>query len=63
VVIRPDSEPSSLRAAARLDTPPGQQYQQVDHVFSSHPDIAEFLFNPGVYADRDVSCAKRESSS
>lgn len=36
---------------------PGQQYPQVDHVFSRPADIAEFLFDPGVYTNRDVSCA------
>lgn len=36
--------PSSSRSASRLDTPPGQQYQQVDHVSCRPPDIVEFPF-------------------
>lgn len=52
----------SSRTASRPDTRagPGQQYQQPDHVFCRHLDIAEFLFDTCIYTNRDVSCAKRE---
>ena len=42
------------------DASAGKVVFTFDHVLCRHPDIAEFLFDPGVYADRAASCAKRE---
>jgi hypothetical protein len=61
VVIRPDSEPSSSRAASRLDTPPGRASS-----IASRPRVLQaprrhrIPVRSDVYTSRDVSCAKRE---
>jgi hypothetical protein len=45
---------------ARASSISNQITCSADHVFCRHLDIAEFLFDLGVYTNRDVSCAKRE---